>query len=59
MAIFANIVRAITLIALIMLYGNTILGTFLHPLSGYVAYFIAIGLQVALYIILRKKETVI
>ena len=58
-AIFSNIVRAITLIALIMQYGRTILGTFLHPLSGYVAYLIAIGLQAALHIILRKKEPVI
>ncbi len=44
-AVFANILRCTMLSFLVMEYDVDILHTFLHPLSGYLTYAIAIGLQ--------------
>ncbi|MCP4118029.1 MAG: exosortase/archaeosortase family protein [Desulfobacteraceae bacterium] len=52
-ALCANILRCIMLSLMIMRYGSAILDTFLHPLSGYLAYFVAIGFQTCLLIVQR------
>jgi exosortase len=56
MALCANVFRVVMLCLLKIYYGDQIFDTFLHPLSGYVAYFLAVGLQGGLMWVFRKRS---
>ena len=53
-ALTANIIRNVFLIMLTLNYGLQILDTFWHPLSGYIMYIIAIGIQLVIYNVTLK-----
>jgi exosortase len=55
-ALLANVFRTAALALLVLNFGREILGSFLHPLSGYITYVIAIGLQVVILVAFRKME---
>ena len=55
-AITANVLRNIILFFLVRKYGAGVLDTFLHPLSGYVMYLIAIALQTWIFVKLKRTR---
>lgn len=54
-ALCANVLRIVMLSFLKIYIGNHIFDTWLHPFSGYVAYFVAIGLQAGLMAAFRRR----
>lgn len=56
LALCANILRCTMLSLLVIHFGIEVLHTFLHSLSGYLAYFVAIGLQVGFLELLRRRK---
>lgn len=54
-AIMANIIRNLILFFIVLKFGVYTLDTFLHPLSGYVMYLIAIALQTWIFVKLKRS----
>jgi exosortase len=55
MTLLANVLRIVFLCLITVHYGVEILNTFIHPLSGYPAYFVAIGLQTVVLWVFRRR----